>query len=150
MEVKLIKNDKKRFLELLLLADEQEDMIDRYLSCGDMFVVYDPDVKSIAVVVKNEDGSCELKNLATAVEYQRRGYARFLVHYLQGYYEGDCHTMYVGTGESESVMRFYQHCGFKYSHRIKDFFTRNYQLPIIEDGVQLRDMVYFKKRISLA
>lgn len=29
---------KKRFLDLLLLADEQESMIDRYLERGEMFV----------------------------------------------------------------------------------------------------------------
>ena len=29
MEIKLVTSDKKEFLELLLLADEQESMIDR-------------------------------------------------------------------------------------------------------------------------
>ena len=41
MEIKKVISDKKEFLELLLLADEQEDMIDRYLERGDMFVLYD-------------------------------------------------------------------------------------------------------------
>ena len=31
MKIEKITSDKKRFLELLLLADEQESMIDRYL-----------------------------------------------------------------------------------------------------------------------
>ena len=31
MEIKLVASDKKEFLDLLLLADEQESMIDRYL-----------------------------------------------------------------------------------------------------------------------
>ena len=31
MEIKKVISDKKEFLELLLLADEQESMIDRYL-----------------------------------------------------------------------------------------------------------------------
>ncbi len=30
MEIRELKEDKKQFLSLLLLADEQEDMIDRY------------------------------------------------------------------------------------------------------------------------
>lgn len=29
MEIIQIKNDKKKYLDLLLLADEQEDMVDR-------------------------------------------------------------------------------------------------------------------------
>ena len=36
MEIKLVTSDKKEFLDLLLLADEQESMIDRYLERGDM------------------------------------------------------------------------------------------------------------------
>ena len=31
MQIREIINDKKQYLDLLLLADEQEDMIDRYL-----------------------------------------------------------------------------------------------------------------------
>lgn len=38
-----IKTDKKQYLELLLFADEQESMIDRYLGRGDMFVLEDSD-----------------------------------------------------------------------------------------------------------
>ena len=34
MKIKEIKENKKQFLPLLLLADEQEDMIDRYLNKG--------------------------------------------------------------------------------------------------------------------
>ena len=36
-----ITTHKKRFLDLLLLADEQESMIDRYLERGEMFVARD-------------------------------------------------------------------------------------------------------------
>ena len=36
MEIRQIRDHKKRYLPLLLLADEQEDMIDRYLSRGTM------------------------------------------------------------------------------------------------------------------
>ena len=36
MEIKIVTNDKKQFLDLLLLADEQESMIDKYLERGTM------------------------------------------------------------------------------------------------------------------
>lgn len=39
MEIKEIKANKKQFLPLLLLADEQEDMIDRYLDRGTNFFI---------------------------------------------------------------------------------------------------------------
>ena len=37
MEIKIINKNKKQFIDLLLLADEQESMIDRYLERGDLF-----------------------------------------------------------------------------------------------------------------
>lgn len=57
MKIKEIKENKKQFLPLLLLADEQEDMIDRYLNRGTMYVVDDGGVKSECVVT-DEGGRC--------------------------------------------------------------------------------------------
>lgn len=39
MKIWEIKENKKQFLSLLLLADEQENMIDRYLERGTMYVL---------------------------------------------------------------------------------------------------------------
>jgi hypothetical protein len=39
MEIIQITNHKKQYLELLLLADEQESMIDRYLGRGEIIVL---------------------------------------------------------------------------------------------------------------
>ena len=54
MKVEQVFSDRKRFLDLLLLADEQEDMIDRYLERGDMFALYDEDKLRAVCVVTNE------------------------------------------------------------------------------------------------
>ena len=50
MVIKKVEKDKKRYLDLLLLADEQEDMIDRYLERGIMYVLEDDGVKAECVV----------------------------------------------------------------------------------------------------
>jgi hypothetical protein len=52
MRIEKIIENKKQFLDLLLLADEQENMIDKYLPNGDLFALYDNDLKSICVVVQ--------------------------------------------------------------------------------------------------
>ena len=39
--IRLNDDDKRKYLDLLLTADEQESMIDRYLDRGDMFVLND-------------------------------------------------------------------------------------------------------------
>ncbi|WP_298665998.1 N-acetyltransferase [uncultured Methanofollis sp.] len=148
MDVKKILTDKKQFLDLLLLADEQEDMIDRYLERGDMFALYDGDLTSICVVTQEGDMVYELKSIATDEKYQGRGYGTFLVKYVLDYYRGRCKTMFVGTGDRPAAIRFYENCGFRISHRVKNFFPDNYDHPIFENGVQLVDMIYLRIELS--
>ena len=62
--VPILKN-KKEFLELLLLADEQESMIDLYLERGEMYALYDGDLKAACVVTDEGNGVYEFKNIAT-------------------------------------------------------------------------------------
>ena len=73
MVIKKVEKDKKRYLDLLLLADEQEDMIDRYLERGIMYVLEDDGVKAECVVTDEGDGILELKNIAVAPDFQGRG-----------------------------------------------------------------------------
>ena len=79
MTITEIKDNKKRYLDLLLLADEQEDMIDRYLERGTMYILEDGGVKCECVVTDEGNGILEIKNIATAPESQRKGYAAALI-----------------------------------------------------------------------
>ena len=72
MKIKEIKENKKQFLPLLLLADEQEDMIDRYINKGTMYVLDDDGVKCECVITDEGKGVLEIKNIATEPEYQER------------------------------------------------------------------------------
>ena len=132
---------------MLLLADEQEDMIDRYLETGDMFALYNDDLKTVCVVVAIDKENCELKNIATYTKYQGKGYAKALINYISEYYKNSYKTMLVGTGETPAILSFYENCGFEKSHCIKNFFTDNYDHPMFEDGIQLIDMIYLKKKL---
>ena len=147
MRIEKLTGNKKRFLDLLLLADEQEDMIDKYLDAGDMFALYDDDLKSICVVAPIDKDACELKNIATYEKYQSQGYGKELIKFIFDYYRDKYQTIFVGTGEIPWILSFYEKCGFKKSHRIKNFFTDNYNHPMFEEGIQLIDMVYLKKNL---
>ena len=144
--VPILKN-KKEFLELLLLADEQESMIDLYLERGEMFALEDNGLKAICVVTDEGNGICELKNIAVIPEAQRKGYGKKLIGYLTDYYSEKYTAMLVGTGDVPATTEFYKSCGFEYSHRIENFFTDHYDHQIIEDGVLLKDMIYFKRHL---
>lgn len=147
MRIEKITTDKKRFLELLLLGDEQEDMIDRYLERGDLFALFDPDLKSLCVVTDEGKGTCELKNLATYARYQGQGYATRLLEHVFRHYSGKYETILAGTGEEPRTLAFYEHHGFIFSHRLKNFFTDNYREPIVECGVRLVDMIYLRRSL---
>ena len=146
MEIVPVEFEKKDFLSLLLLADEQESMIDRYLERGEMFAMREGE-KTLAVIVVTDEGEgvLEIKNLAVSPEVQKRGYGRTMIDFVAGHYAGRYHTLLVGTGDSLLTVPFYEKCGFVRSHVVKNFFTENYDHPIIEGGVLLRDMVYLKK-----
>ncbi len=147
MEIKLIETNKKDFLNLLLLADESEDMIDLYLERGELFALYDDDLKSICVVTRESADTCELKNIATYEKYHGKGYGSTLINHISSYYKGRYTTMLVGTGDAPWILRFYEKNGFRISHRIENFFTDNYDHPMFDNGVQLVDMVYLNKTL---
>lgn len=147
MNIRVIHKNKKRFLPLLLLADEQEDMIDRYLERGTMYVLEDGGVKAECVVTDEGGGILELKNLAVEPESQRKGYGKALIDFLVCKYKGRYSVLQVGTGDSPLTIPFYEKCGFVRFHKIENFFTDNYDHPIYECGVQLTDMIYLQKYI---
>jgi GNAT superfamily N-acetyltransferase len=144
MEIKIIENNKKDFLDLLLLADEQENMIDKYLDRGTLFALYDNGLKSICVVTDESNGIYEIQNLATYEQFQRKGLGRHLVNYVCNYYKDKGTTMIVGTGDVPFTVSFYERCGFSLSHRLENYFLEHYDKPMFEDGIQLKDKVYFK------
>ena len=147
MRIFRVDTDKKRYLELLLLADEQEDMIDRYLEDGTLYVLEEGGVKGVCVVTDEGGGLLEIKNIATEPASQGKGYGRALIDYVAKTYSGQYHTLQAGTGDSPATLPFYEKCGFVRSHVLKNFFVDNYDHIIIDGGVQLVDMVYLKKSI---
>ncbi len=147
MEIRQIRDHKKRYLPLLLLADEQEDMIDRYLSRGTMYVLDDGGVRAQCVVTDEGGGVLELKSLAVEPAFQGRGWGRALIKFLCETYRGQFSVLQVGTGDSPLTVPFYRRCGFVPSHVVKDFFTDHYDHPIFEGGVRLVDMVYLRREL---
>lgn len=147
MEIKEVKHNKKQYLSLLLLADEQEDMVERYIERGTMYVLADDGVKCECIVTDEGNGILEIKNIATIPEFQRKGYGKALIDFLAAKYKGKYALIQVGTGDSPLTIPFYEKCGFVRSHIMKNFFVDHYDHPIVECGIQLIDMVYLQRKI---
>lgn len=140
-----IDNDKKQYLPLLLIGDESETMIDKYLDSGTLYVgLLEGKPIAICVAVNLDSDTVEIKNLAVEAEYRRHGYGRSMLEHAELRHPNK--KIILGTGETPSTLRFYESCGYSYSHRIPNFFTDNYPAPIIEEGVTLRDMIYLEKQ----
>lgn len=146
MVIKEVKENKKQYLRLLLLADEQENMVDRYLEKGTMYVLEDNGIKAECVVT-DENGVLELKNLAVEPTEQKKGYGRMLLAFLAEKYRGKYKVLQVGTGDSPATLPFYEKCGFTRSHIVKSFFPDHYDHPIYDGGVLLTDMIYLRKEL---
>ena len=147
MKILEVSKNKKQYMKLLLLADEQEDMIDKYINRGTMFILDDNGVKAECVVTDEGNGIHEIKNIATNPEFQGMGYGKILVDFVATKYKNQFSILQVGTGDSPTTIGFYVKCGFSRSHIIKNFFTDNYDHPIYEDGIQLVDMIYLRRTL---
>lgn len=147
MKILEIKDNKKQYIELLLLADEQESMIDRYLEQGVMYALNDNGVKAVCIVTDEGKGVLKIKNIAVEPAHQKKGYGKTLINFIADKYKDTFTVLQVGTGDSPLTIPFYESCGFQRAHRIKDFFIDNYDHPIYECGIQLVDMIYLQKEL---
>ena len=140
--------DKRKYMPLLLIGDEQVNMIEKYLDGSTMFILDDGGVKGEITVLEADENTLEIKNLAIYPEYRKMGYGRALIEFVARRYTPEYARLSVGTGDSTLTVPFYEKCGFTRSHRIKNFFLENYDRPIIEDGVQLKDMIYLIRKLT--
>lgn len=147
MQIRKVTTGKKDYLALLLLADEQESMIERYLERGAMYALEDHGIRAVCVVTDEGGGVLEVKNLAVWPQFQRRGYGRKLLEFLAHEYRSAFRVLQAGTGDSPLTIPFYEACGFRRSHVIPGFFTEHYDHPIFEGGRQLVDMVYLRREL---
>lgn len=143
------RENKEQYMSLLLEADPCEKIIKRYLLNGDLFVLtYKNEVACVAVVVKLDEKTCELKNIATEEKYRGKGYAKKMIKYLCDNYKQKYNKMIVGT--TENNIPFYVKQGFdKYEKTIKNFFIDNYEEELWDGNLQCTDMYYYSKNLKI-
>ena len=112
MQIKKINDNKNKYMNLLLDADPDIDIVKEYLDKGDLYVgVIDDKVICEIVITKYDDKTCELKNIATLPEYRGKGYASKLIKYAFDLYKHEYENMIVGT--TENMIPFYVLNGFR-------------------------------------
>ena len=134
------------YLELLLLADPDMAMLDRYLDHCRM-VVLEADGEPVCEVclLMLPDGVVELKNVATRPDREGRGYATRLIREALAGCRERAHTAIVGT--SPAGVGFYRRLGFE-PYRVEPGFFLQYHPLIYENGRLLEDMIYLRRPIK--
>jgi ribosomal protein S18 acetylase RimI-like enzyme len=148
MEIREVTINKRDYIDILLIGDEQESMIDKYLEKGNLLALYDDNIlKSVCVTLKIDAETIEIKNFATYPQYQKRGYASVLMNFVFDKYKNDAKYLILGTGDNDEILNFYKKRGFEEYSKVKDFFITNYNHPIFENGKLLIDMIYLRKKL---
>lgn len=140
----LVKEKEHFPYSLLLLADETVNAINKYVYDSDVYVLKEQE-KELAVfcLYQIDKDTMELKNIAVSNELQGKGIGSVLIKEIISIARNTGYNhLIVGTADcGVDQIRFYERNGFvKYGIK-KNFFLENYDEPIVENGVQLRDMV---------
>lgn len=130
--------------ELLLLADPSKTLVDEYVARGVCYLAYIGDeLVGEFVLIHTHPRTIEIVNIAVAEQHQGRGIGKALVrHAIEEAKRLNAASIEIGTGNTSLLqLRLYQQCGFRITGVDQDFFVRNYEEEIFEDGLQCRDMI---------
>jgi ribosomal protein S18 acetylase RimI-like enzyme len=137
--------------ELLLLADETKEAIEKYAYDSDIYLVQayeNADPIGVFALYRISDNQVEIKNIGVLESFRNQGIGSFLIERIkQIASERNYREIIVGTPATGiREIRFYERNGFsKYAVK-KDFFIENYAVPIVENGILLRDMVMLRAK----
>ena len=151
MHVELVVGEARRsdaLRDLLLLADEQWDCVERYLDRSRMYALYDgADPVAECCLTDEGDGVAELQNLAVSPTRQREGLGARMVAYALRRCRGRFQTLRVRTGDSPLTVPFYERCGFVQVARLVGDIAARYDHPIYEAGVLLTDTIVLEQPV---
>jgi len=130
-------------IELLLEADPSVEKIKAYLPRSRCFVAILQGTPVGAYAVQRIAPTVyELMNIAVSPEYQRQGIgSKLLRHAVATVHNMGARRLEVGTGTFGYQLAWYQREGFRVFAIERDFFLVNYEEPIYENGIQLKDML---------
>lgn len=142
LEIRQVEN-KEKYLDLLLEADPDKEVVKKYIKDADMYGLFDNDrILAEIIITKVDNNICELKNIATTEESRGKGYGKKLIQYVATLYKSKYTKMIVGT--TQNNIPFYVKCGFdKYYKTEYNFFINNYTEEVWDGDLHCIDMYYY-------
>ncbi|RWZ58784.1 GNAT family N-acetyltransferase [Halobacillus fulvus] len=139
--------DREKYLPLLLLADEDEQIVRSYLYEGELYALTtDDQTVAAALFTFPEDHTVEIKNIAVEDTHRGQGYGKKVITWAFDHFKNKGYEkMIVGTSNSSiDNLIFYQKVGFRFSDIKKGYFL-SYPEPFYEHGIRGFDMIIFEK-----
>ena len=137
--------------DLLLLADESMEAINKYIYDSDIYIL-EIENKILAVYVLQllKKDEIEIKNIAVDKDYQGQGIGKFLLRDAANKAkEQGFKTMLIGTSNASfKQLYIYQKSGFEIYDIKENFIINNYPKPIYENGLLLKHMIMLRKTIA--
>lgn len=147
-DIRRLRADEPPPWDLLLDADPSRDMVARYLSDSDVYVLASgPRLIGVIVLLALGPEDIEIKNIAVTDHEQGKGHGRRLLAFaIDEARARGSKRVHIGTSNASiGQLALYQKVGFRLMAIDRDFFTRHYPEPLFENGIQCRDML----RLSL-
>jgi ribosomal protein S18 acetylase RimI-like enzyme len=134
-------------MDLLLLADPSEEIINNYLREGECLIAeIDDEVVGVIVIITKDSETIEIINISVREDWQGKGIGKKLLYRAKEVGRNrNAKRIEIGTGNSSlKQLGIYQRCGYRIFEIWKDFFIRNYEEEIYENGIQCIDMIRLK------
>ena len=151
LKIKKVDTDQEIPFALLELADPSSKQIKDYLNSGQCYVAkLDSQTIGVIVLVEITPNIGEIKNIAVSELFQGKGYGKVLLKYAEKISrELNYEKLIIGTGNSSiGQLALYQKVGFEISHLEKNFFIKNYEEPIFENGIPCKHMIVLEKKLK--
>jgi len=150
IDIKQVSTSEAVPMELLLEADPSKEMIAEYISRGDCFAaLHDGVIAGEIVLMNTGPKKMEIMNIAVRKEYRYKGVGKRLIAFaVEKAKEEGARTLEIGTGNpGVQQLLLYQKCGFRIVGVDLDFFKRHYKEPIVENGLECRDMIRLRMEL---
>ena len=130
--------------DLLLLSDPSEEVIAEYINLSTNFIArLDTKIVGALLLLKTRPRTMEIMNISVYEEYQNKGIGKQLINNAIEYAkENKIQTLEIGTGNPGLIqIMLYQKCGFRIVGVELDYFRKNHDEKIFENGIECRDMI---------
>lgn len=149
--IKLLEKDKKIPYDLLLLADETIEAINKYIHQSDIYVLErGNEIIAVFVLQTISSDTVEIKNIAVDTVFQGKGIGQGLLNdAIKLAKEKGFKKIIIGTGDTGiKQLYLYQKAGFEIYDIKHRFFIDNFPEPLFENGIQLKHMIMLKKDLE--